>query len=135
MPNKLTAKQEAFCLAVAEGKSLAQAYRENYNTENMTEKSVWELASREMAKVKVTSRVAELHKLAQERTLVTIQSITDELDENRQIAAGLEQPAAMNTATMGKAKVHGLLVDKLDAVVEGNITFETIYEAKPSVKD
>ena len=111
----LTVKQEGFILDAFKGVSLAQSYRNNYNTENMLEKSVWELASREMAKVKVTSRLAELQMEAAERSQVTVESITKELEEAREVAKDEKQGAAMTSASMGKAKVNGLLVDKVDA--------------------
>ena len=111
----LTVKQEGFILDAFKGISLAQSYRNNYNTENMLEKSVWELASREMAKVKVTSRLAELQMEAAERSQVTVESITKELEEARKVAKDEKQGAAMTGASMGKAKVNGLLVDKVDA--------------------
>ena len=111
----LTVKQEGFILDAFKGVSLAQSYRNNYNTENMLEKSIWELASREMAKVKVTSRLAELQMEAAERSQVTVESITKELEEAREVAKDEKQGAAMTSASMGKAKVNGLLVDKVDA--------------------
>ena len=113
-PSGLTVKQEGFACSVAEGNSLAQSYRDNYNAENMANEVIWVKASELMSNGKVLVRVAELQEMAQERTLVTMQSITEELDENRAIAAQLDQPAAMNAATMGKAKIHGLLVDQID---------------------
>jgi len=45
-PSGLTEKQEAFAQAVArEGKNFSAAYREAYNTENMTPGSIWTAAS------------------------------------------------------------------------------------------
>ena len=108
----LTAKQEGFVLDVFKGEYLAQAYRNNYDTSNMTDKSVWELASREMAKVKVASRLAELQMESANKAFVTVQSITDELEDARAMAIKENQAAAMTGASMGKAKLHGLLPDK-----------------------
>lgn len=71
----LTAKQEAFVQKIIEGYSQAEAYRSAYNTKRMSDKTVWENASRLMADSKVTARVMELRnelakpsiKTAQER--------------------------------------------------------------------
>ena len=115
MSDKLTVKQEGFVQDVFTGIYLAQAYRNNYNTENMADKTVWEAASRLMADSKVTARLIELQEVASERNQVTVKSITDELEEARMVAAGEAQGAAMTAASMGKAKVNGLLVDKVDA--------------------
>ncbi len=110
----LTVKQEGFACSVAEGNSLAQSYRDNYNAENMTNEVIWVKASELMSNGKVLVRVAELQEAAQERTLVTMASITAELEEARALAQKTAQTASMVSATMGKAKVNGLLVDQID---------------------
>jgi hypothetical protein len=47
-----------------------------------------------------------------DKSNVTVDSITDELDEARTRALESEQISAAISATMGKAKLHGLVVDK-----------------------
>lgn len=69
-------------------------------------------ACRVLANPKVSLMVAELQMEAQERTLVTVESITQELDEARSLALEEKQAAAATSAIMGKAKIHGLLIDK-----------------------
>ena len=108
----LTAKQEAWALLVGSGYTYSKAYREVYEASGMAQKTGWEEASRVACVPQVSARVIELQEAAAERTLVTVESITTELNENRLAAQVLQQPAAMNAATMGKAKLHGLLVDK-----------------------
>lgn len=56
----LTAKQEAFAQAIADGMTQADAYRAAYSTGKMTDKTVWEKASALMADGKVRARVASL---------------------------------------------------------------------------
>lgn len=71
----LTAKQELFVQKIIEGYSQADAYRSAYSCKRMSDKTIWENASRLMADSKVTARVAELRnelakpsiKTAQER--------------------------------------------------------------------
>ena len=48
-----------------------------------------------------------------QRHNVTIDSITAQLDEDRALARNEKQASAAITATMGKAKLHGLVSDKL----------------------
>lgn len=134
MADKLTAKQEGFVQDVFIGMSLAQSYRNHYDTSNMTEKSVWELASREMAKVKVTSRLANLQQEASERSQITVESITRELEEARQKAINTEQSSAMTAASMGKAKVNGLLVEKSVIDLQGKLDTKWTVEIIPSDK-
>ena len=56
----LTAKQEAFAQAVASGLNQSDAYRKAYNAEKMSDKQVWEEASKLFSNPKVAPRVAEL---------------------------------------------------------------------------
>ena len=130
MAEKLTVKQEGFVQDVFTGMTYTQAYRNNYDAENMADNVIWVKASELMANGKVAVRLMGLQDEAAERSQVTGMSITKEYDENRLAAAGLDQPAAMNTATTGKAKLHGLLVEKGELKVEGNIIFKTVYETK-----
>lgn len=56
----LTAKQEKFAQNIITGMTQADAYRNSYNAEKMTDKQIWEEASKLMAKPKVAQRVQEL---------------------------------------------------------------------------
>lgn len=121
MADKLTAKQEKFCQEYIKCGNQSEAYRLSYEVgEKTKDKTVWEAACRVMADSKVSARVFDLQQLAQERTLVTVKSLTEELDEARELAKDIKQPAAMTGASMGKAKLHGLDIQKLD--VNGNLT-------------
>lgn len=109
----LTAKQEAFCLAYVETGNASEAYRMAYEVgENTKPETVWKRSSELLAEGAVTGRVAELKAMATERLMVTLESLTAELDEARKLAKEVANPAAMTGATMGKAKLHGLLVEK-----------------------
>lgn len=56
----LTAKQEQFVQNVLQGMSQADAYRLAYPKQKMSDKTVWESASKLMANPKVSARLAEL---------------------------------------------------------------------------
>lgn len=58
--HKLTAKQEAFCQAIASGMTQADAYRSAYSADKMTDKVVYVKASEMMADGKIAVRVADL---------------------------------------------------------------------------
>ena len=124
----LTQKREAFCLAYIETGNQSEAYRAAFDAENMKAETVHKRASELMANGEVKGRIAELQAQAVERALVTVQSLTDELEEARALALQEGQPSAAVSASMGKAKLHGLLVDK--AAITG--TFTTITEVKLS---
>lgn len=65
----LTAKQEAFAVAVADGKTLSDAYRSAYDAENMKDSTVWTEASLLMDHPKVSARVAGIQKAREEKSL------------------------------------------------------------------
>ena len=123
MGDKLTPKQEEFARVYVETSNASEAYRQAYDVGEKTKPNViWVKASETLANGKVSVRVAELLMMAQERTLVTVASITAELEAARFLADSLQNPAAMTGAIMGKAKVNGLLIDKVDAKQTFNVT-------------
>ena len=56
----LTANQEAFVQNIIQGMSQADAYRSAYPNQKMSDKTVWETASKLMANPKVITRLTEL---------------------------------------------------------------------------
>jgi phage terminase small subunit len=109
----LTVKQEAFAQSYIEnGGNKSAAYREAYDAENMQENTINVKACELFKNGKVAVRVLELQSEHRERHNVTVDSLTKELDEARGLAKEEAQPAAMTGATMGKAKLHGLITDK-----------------------
>ena len=118
----LTPKQEAFSLVFVEIGNASEAYRRSYNVGKDTKpETVWRKACEVLANGKVAARVAELQLAAQERTLVTVASLTLELEEARNMADALKNPAAMTGAIMGKAKLNGLLVEKVKVEADFNV--------------
>jgi phage terminase small subunit len=75
-------------------------------------------ASRMLAEGKVRARLEELQAEAAKRHGTTIGSLTDELEKAREMAMNSGQPSAAVSATMGKAKLHGFLVDQVRADVK-----------------
>ena len=59
----------------------------------------------------VIERISEIITLGARRAEVTVESICREFEEARCLAAQFKQPSSMVAATMGKAKVAGLLED------------------------
>jgi phage terminase small subunit len=111
----LTAKQEAFCLAFIETGNASEAYRRSYDVSPDTKpETIWSEASRVLSDPKVSARVKELQEEARDLALVSIGTLTQELEEARSKAmAEAKGASAAVSATMGKAKIHGLLVDKV----------------------
>jgi hypothetical protein len=57
--HKLTSQQQGFVNSILTGDNQSDAYRANYDTSRMSDKSVWELSSRLFANVKVGSRIEQ----------------------------------------------------------------------------
>ncbi len=85
----LTAKQENFIELLAEGTSQSSAYRGAYDTQNMSDKTVWEEASRLRRHPKVSTRILELEKeKAARRRLQAVSREERVLNELERIAFG-----------------------------------------------
>jgi len=114
-------RHEAFAQALAKGKTADEAYAEAGYAPNRGN------ATRMKANESVMKRVGEIQSRATERTLVTIESITQELEAARLLAMADEKGAsAAVAASLGKAKLHGLLIDKTESnnthhVVSGDL--------------
>lgn len=111
----LTAKQEKFCQGVAKGLTYSDAYREAYDAENMKAEVIQNKASDLMKRDDIRVRVDELRKRALKRYDLTVDDIISELEEAREIAKETKTSAAMVSASMGKAKLLGMVVDNVSA--------------------
>ena len=106
---KLTPKQDKFANVYVETSNASEAYRQAYAVSPDTkEQTIWKNAYTVLENTKVATRVLELQERAAERTMVTVETLTEEFKQNRTRADELDQVAAMNSATSGVAKLHGL---------------------------
>ena len=108
----LTTKQERFAQAYVETGNASEAYRRAYDAENMKESTVHVKACELLKNGKVAVRLSELQKRAQKRHDITIDTLTEMLKADRDLAREIEQPSAAVSAVMGLAKIHGLILDK-----------------------
>lgn len=112
MRNNLTPKQEKFAQAVVAGESLSDAYRMSYKCDKMSDNAINVQASKLSKDPKIALRVDELRKPITEALGVTVETITNELDEAIAMSRTQEDPNALTKAVMAKAKIHGLDVNK-----------------------
>jgi len=61
---------------------------------------------------RVKRHMADLERRALKRHDITVDKIIDDLEDARQVAKTATQPSAMIQASLGQAKVCGLIVDK-----------------------
>lgn len=115
----LTPKQEAFCLRYIECGNASEAYRHAYDASCMKPESVHRKAKELLDNGKIAARLDELRAEHAKRHSVTVESLLRELEEARVAALAAEtvQASAATAATMGKAKLAGLLTDRVDATV------------------
>ena len=129
---KLNPKQETFTHSYIETGNASEAHRRAGYGRDMSTKTRNEAASRLLANNKVRTRVSELQAEHRERHNVTVDSLTQEYDDNRELALQTAQPAAANGATTGKARLHGL--DKVLPIAvnntQVNVTFSDLELAR-----
>ena len=118
MPVLKNAKHERFAQELAKGKSQAEAYSIAGYAPSEPH------ASRLASNGQVRARLAELQERAAVRAELTLADIIDELEEARQVAltAATPQSGSAVAATMGKAKLLGLVVDKAEVKSEVEVT-------------
>lgn len=117
MSTDLTVKQVNFCRAYIETGNASEAYRRAYDAENMKPEVIAVKACELLKAGKVAVMVEELQAVHAERHDVTVDSLTVEYEEARDVAKDTKQPSAMVSATTGKAKLHGLVTDKQESRV------------------
>ena len=120
MPVLTNARHERFAQELATGTSAIKAYQlagfqANYGN-----------CIRLKGNERVLARVTELQAVAARKTEVPIESLVDEFDEARNIALERGQASAAVAATMGKARVTGKLVERIE--VDGASEFESMSQ-------
>lgn len=113
MPVLKNARHEKFAQELAKGKSQSEAYKlAGYDaTGNAAETA----AARLIRNVQVSARVLELKERAAERTIVTVESITQRLLKIAEKGEGAKDAPLLSVARaslMDAAKLNGLVVDR-----------------------
>ena len=116
----LTPKQEVFVQKIIEGMSQADAYRSAYSCKNMTDKTIWESASKLAADTKVATRIKELREQLAKESIMSAQKrlewLTEQVNsENVDVNAKLKAIDIMN-------KMQGEYVQKIAAEVQTETT-------------
>jgi phage terminase small subunit len=112
LPN---ARHELFAQERAKGLTTDAAYKKAGFRANRSN------ASRLNSNDRIKARIKELQGRAALKAEITAADIARQLDEDRDFARSCEAPSAAVSATMGKAKVLGLVVDKSKVDWTGDI--------------
>ena len=121
----LTPKEHAFACAYVELGSASEAYRRAYD-HNGTDATARRAAYDVLHRPRVTREIARLQEAHQIRHAITVDLLTDELETARLCAMDRGQVAAAVTAIMGKARLHGLLVDRKEIGQSPEIRFQML---------
>ena len=118
----LTAKRELFVQNIIKGMSQADAYRNAFTCNNMSDKTIHEAASRLMSDSKVLARVNELRAQIDTRAVMSAQERLEWLtnlitDDEQDVNAKLKAIDIMN-------KMQGEYVQKID----GNIGIKKLED-------
>ena len=114
---KLTPKQEKFCYGYMETGNASGSYRAAYNAEKMKPESVAVQAAKMLASPKIALKIDALRAELRQRHEITVDDLVAELEEARKLAFETDKAAAAVSATMGKAKLLGLVIEKQETNV------------------
>ena len=103
----LTPKQERFCQDFVKTSNASEAYRLNYNSENMKPETVNRAAKELIDNPKVAARIKELRGDMEKQHQLTIADLIKELEEARALAFETGRAGPAVQASMGKAKLLG----------------------------
>ena len=134
----LTPKQEKFVRNLVKGMSQREAYKNSYDAENMTDKSIDEEACRLFSDIKVSSRYQELIERAATASVMTAQErleflteVIMDLQREKRIkvtddgTVEYEEPADLNTKLKAvdlMNKMQGEYTTKIEADVNSEVT-------------
>ena len=124
-PIKCTPKELQFAMAYVESGNAAEAYRLAYDTSG-NDATARRNAFTVLHRPRVATEVERLHDEHRIRHAVTVDRLTKELEAARQLVFQNKSPSAAVAATMGKARLHGLLVDKQELVQRPNVNFRMV---------
>jgi hypothetical protein len=99
-------KRERFAQELAKGKTADEAYAEAGYKPNRHN------AARLTTNEHIRVRVAAIQERASKSVEITTQALAEELEQARQLALTNGQASAAVQATMGKAKLFGLIIEK-----------------------
>ena len=111
----LTDKQEAFALAVVDGKNASDAYRLAYDAEKMAAPSVWTEACLLLAHPKVAHRITELSlEKEHQRRMLAVSRAERVLDRLEKLAENSKADSVRVRANELLGKTAGLFADQIE---------------------
>jgi phage terminase small subunit len=110
--DKLTPKQERFCIEYLKTGNASEAYRQSYSAGKMKPASVNRLAKALLDNIKIASRIKALRKPVIKKAQITLESHLEDLMRLRNLAVNKNQIAAAITAEIARGKAAGIHIEK-----------------------
>jgi phage terminase small subunit len=107
----LSVKQEKFCKKFLECGDASNAYRFAYNAEGMKQNTVGRKAHELKNHPKVAAKLRLMQEKQQIKHEITLETVTSDLLEARELARTLKKPEPMISATAHIARIHGIGTD------------------------
>lgn len=127
MPALRNTRHERFARELVKGMTQRKAYKAaGYHASSLAS---WDAHASRLASVgKVQARYQELAAMAATKTVTTVETIAEQLDEDRRLAFSEGQAGAAVAASMAKAKLFGLVVNKSESGQPGDFQALTTPE-------
>ncbi len=118
----MTPKQQRFAEEyVVDHNATQAAIRAGYSP-----KTAYSIGHENLKKPEIAAAIAAEQARLRRRNNVTIGSMTEEMRENRDLAVANGQAAAAQQASMGIAKLHGLLIDRAEVKTTNDMTLAQV---------
>jgi hypothetical protein len=129
---KLTGRQHGFINSILKDHmNQSDAYRANYTTSGMTDKSVWEKASRLFALDKVRSRLEAGRKAQEQIAVHSGAALRADLISKLKVLTGSEESDAVKIRAievLGKTELVSLFLDRQEVNTADTLTPEQLTE-------
>ncbi len=89
-------------------------------------KTAYSIGHENLKKPEIAAAIAAGEARLRRKTEVSIRSMTDEMLENRDLAIKNDQASAAQQASMGIAKLHGLLVDRSEVKTTSEMSLSEV---------
>ncbi len=119
MADKLTPKQEAFCLAYLKTGNASEAYRQAYDVADMTERTIQKRAGELLKNGAVTGRLTGLQAKEEVKALLSLEEHMEELRNLREMSKTHEQMSAAIAAEVKRGELRKFYVKQVETGAVG----------------
>jgi phage terminase small subunit len=110
--NKLTIKQENFCLEYVKSGNASEAYKKAYSAGNLKASTINREAKSLLDNHKITTRIKELREPVIEKAQITLEGHLADLLTLRELAVKYQQISAAINAEIARGKAAGIHIEK-----------------------